>query len=98
MGRNMDFDLGKTVVLAMDCQSGIVSQYTKPHDGFIERCGSVLRAARAAGLLVVHVQIGFRPGLPEVGGRNKLFAGIKASPQRRSSYSELRPAEWSSRR
>jgi nicotinamidase-related amidase len=65
----------------MDCQSGIVSQYTTPQDGFIDRAAGVLKAARQAGLLVIHVQVGFRPGLPEVSGRNKLFGAIKASPQ-----------------
>lgn len=30
-------------------------------------------------MAVIHVQVGFRPGLPEVSDRNKLFAAIKAS-------------------
>jgi len=35
---------------------------------------------------VVHVQVGFRPGLPEISGRNKLFAGIKSSSQRQKLF------------
>lgn len=69
-----------TAVLAMDCQSGIVSQYVKPPDEFLGRASKVLGAARAAGLPVIHVRVGFRPGLPEIGERNKLFAAVKASP------------------
>ena len=70
----------------MDCQAGIVSVYAKPQDEFLERAAGVLRAARAAGLPVIHVQVGFRPGLPEVGSGNKLFAAIKSSPQHQQFF------------
>jgi len=63
----------------MDCQNGIVSVYTKPEGGFIERASKVLNAARDAGMTVIHVQVGFRSGLPEVSDRNKFFSTIKAS-------------------
>lgn len=74
-------DLARTAVLAMDCQAGIVSVYAQPPEEFAARAAGVLAAARKAGMLVIHIQVGFRPGLPEVGSRNKLFAAIKASPQ-----------------
>jgi nicotinamidase-related amidase len=70
----------------MDCQSGIVSVYTTPESGFIDRAAGVLRAARTAGLPVVLVQVGFRPGLPEVSSRNKLLASIKSSPQHQKLF------------
>ena len=70
----------------MDCQAGIVSVYAKPQDEFLARAAGVLRAARAAGLPVIHVQVGFRPGLPEVGSGNKLFAAIKSSPQHQQFF------------
>jgi len=63
----------------MDCQNGIVSVYTKPEGGFIERASKVLNAVRDAGMTVIHVQVGFRPGLPEVSDRNKFFGAIKTS-------------------
>jgi nicotinamidase-related amidase len=63
----------------MDCQTGIVSVYVKPESEFVERSSRVLDAARDAGMAVIHVQVGFRPGLPEVSDRNKLFAAVKAS-------------------
>lgn len=80
-GEEVTFDAAHTAVLAMDCQSGIVSIYAKPQQEFVERAPAVLRAARRAGMLVVHVQVGFRPGLPEVSSRNKLFAALKSSSQ-----------------
>jgi nicotinamidase-related amidase len=73
------FDPRHTALLAMDCQTGIVSVYAKSQDDFTIRASATLRAARTAGMLIVQVQVGFRPGLPEVSGHNKLFAAIKSS-------------------
>jgi nicotinamidase-related amidase len=80
------FDSAHTAVLAMDCQSGVVSVYTSPASGFLDRAAGVVRAARTAGMLVVHIQVAFRPGLPEVSSRNKLFAAFKSSPQRQKLF------------
>jgi nicotinamidase-related amidase len=46
----------------------------------------VLAASRRAGIKVIHIQVGFRPGLPEVSSRNKLFAGLKANPQHQQLF------------
>jgi nicotinamidase-related amidase len=73
------FDPSHTVVLALDCQTGVIAIYAKPQGDFITRVSNVLNAARAAGMAVIHVQVGFRPGLPEVSDRNKLLGAIKAS-------------------
>ena len=35
---------------------------------------------------MIFVQVGFRPGLPEVSGRNKLFASIKSSSQHQQVF------------
>jgi len=70
----------------MDCQAGIVSVYVKPAEEFLERASAVLGAARKANMPVIHIQVGFRPGLPEVGSRNKLFAAVKASPQHQQFF------------
>jgi isochorismate hydrolase len=72
-------DVAHTALVAMDCQAGILSIYAKPQEEFIERASHVLTAARNAGMPVIDVQVGFRPGLPEVSSRNKLFATIKSS-------------------
>jgi nicotinamidase-related amidase len=73
------FDHLHTALLAMDCQTGVVSVYAKAQDDFLKRASSVLRAARARGMLVVQVQVGFRPGVPEVSRQNKLLGAIKSS-------------------
>src|SRR4029453_2044310 len=86
----------QTGVLAMDCQSGIVAQYVKPPEEFLGRASKVLGAARAAELPVIHVRVGFRPGLPEIGERDKLFAAVKSSPQSQKLFDgpagEVHPA------
>jgi nicotinamidase-related amidase len=81
----MTFDIAHTAVLAMDCQAGIVSVYVK-EGGFIERAAGVVKAARTAGMPVVHIQVGFRAGLPEISRRNKLFATIKDNPQHQKLF------------
>jgi nicotinamidase-related amidase len=73
----------------MDCQSGIVSIYAKGQPEFIERAASVLRAARKTQMPIIHVQVGFRPGLPEVSARNKLFAAVKSSAQHQKLFEGL---------
>lgn len=76
-----------TAVLSMDCQSGIVSVYLKDDkEAFLGRVASVLNHARAAGMTLIHVQVGFRPGLPEVNSRNVLFGAIKSSPQHQKLF------------
>jgi nicotinamidase-related amidase len=80
------FDISKSAVLALDCQRGIVSIYAKPPEAFIDRASGVLHAARNAGILVIHVQVGFRTGLPEVSGRNKLLSALKSSPEHRKLF------------
>lgn len=86
MDTEMKFDIAHTAVLAMDCQAGIVSIYANPKEEFVGRASSVLRAARTVGMTVVLVQVGFRPGLPEVSDRNKFFAAIKSSSQHQSLF------------
>lgn len=76
-----------TAVLSMDCQSGIVSVYARDDkDAFLNRGVIVLNHARATGMMVIHVQVGFRQGLPEVSSRNLLFGAIKSSAQRQKLF------------
>ena len=86
MRTELSFDVVRTALLAMDCQTGIVSIYAKPPEEFLERAATVLRAARNTGMSIVHVQVGFRPGLPEVSSLNKLFAAIKSSSQHQKLF------------
>ncbi len=76
-------------VLTMDCQTGIVSIYTKDaKEAFLTRAASVLNHARAIGMTVIHVQVGFRPGFPEVSSRNALFGAIKSSVQHQKLFQD----------
>src|SRR5579863_4698653 len=86
MGTDISFDIARTAILALDCQAGVVSIYVQPPEEFLKRASGVLAAARQAGMPVIHVQVGFRPGLPEVGSRNKLFAGLKANVQHQQLF------------
>src|SRR5271166_5358099 len=79
----------RTAVLNLDCQAGLVSIYTKgDKDAFLDRAAGVLNHARASNMTVIHVKVGFRPGLPEVSSRNQLFGAIKVSPQHQSLFQE----------
>ena len=80
------FDPARTAVLAMDCQAAIVAAYVKPPEPYLERAVSVLAAARRARMAVIHVQVGFRPGMPEINARHGLFGTIKSDPQRQQMF------------
>lgn len=86
MATDISFDSARTAVLAMDCQAGVLSIYVQPLEDFLNRASNVLAAARTAGMKVIYVQVGFRPGLPEVSSKNKLFAGLKANPQHQQLF------------
>jgi nicotinamidase-related amidase len=79
-------DPARTAVLSMDMQTFIVSVYVKDQDEFLARVAGILQASRARGLTVLHVQVGFRPGLPEVNPRNQLFGAIKNSIQHQQIF------------
>jgi nicotinamidase-related amidase len=70
----------------MDLQTAIVSIYTKDQPDLVTRAAGVLKKARDRGLSVFHVQVGFRPGLPEISPRNLLFSSIKNSVQHQQIF------------
>jgi len=86
MPQQPPWDPARTAVLSMDLQSGIVSTYAKDRPGMLSQAASVLQRARSVGMRVIHVQVGFRPKLPEVGTRNPMFAALKASPQHQQFF------------
>jgi len=79
-------DPARSALLLMDFQAAIVSIYTKNDSALVERAASLLTGARNAGLTVIHVQVAFRPNLPEVSARNKLLSSIKNSAQHRQIF------------
>ena len=63
------------VLLVMDVQRAIVDRFAE--DGsYLDRLSGAIAAARGAGIPVVYVVIGFRPGHPEISPRNKTFSAL----------------------
>ncbi|HEY2858998.1 MAG TPA: isochorismatase family cysteine hydrolase [Terracidiphilus sp.] len=73
-------DLTHAALLSMDFHQSIVSIYTQGDDGLMDRAGGVMLAARDVSMPVIHVQVGFREGLPEISERNVLFSAVKTNP------------------
>lgn len=68
----------RTALLVMDVQHVVVARY--PDAGYLPRLRAAIDAARKAGVPVVYVTIGFRPGRPEIDPRNKTFGALAGRP------------------
>ena len=66
-----------SALLVMDVQRVVVDRF--PEAGYLPRLARATAAARAAGLPVIYVVIGFRPGFPEISSRNKTFGALASS-------------------
>ncbi|MFE6776722.1 cysteine hydrolase family protein [Streptomyces sp. NPDC057702] len=64
-----------SALLVMDVQQAIVD-IVDDGSGYLPRLRRAIDAARAADIPVIYVVIGFRPGFPEIGTRNKPLAAI----------------------
>ena len=73
------FDRPRTALLVMDLQADIVAMLGAEAAAVLERVAPLIEGARAAGVLVVYVVLGFRPGYPEVSARNVGFSTIAGS-------------------
>ncbi len=67
-------DAQRTALLIMDVQPGIVERLGDP--GLLERLAQAAAAARAAGMRVIFVKVGFRAGYPEISPRSPTFSRI----------------------
>jgi nicotinamidase-related amidase len=63
----------------MDVQDWVVDRLGDP--AMMDRVVAAVAAAREAGVRVIHVKVGFRPGYPEVSPRNKTFSQLVQSGQ-----------------
>lgn len=81
----MSFDPRRSAVLSMDLQAGVVSVYVKD-EGLIPRVAGLVDEARRAGLLIIHVKVGFRPNVPEASPRNRFLSAVKASPRHQEFF------------
>src|SRR6185503_3562155 len=79
-------DPNHSALLSMDLQSGVVSVYASNDEGLVTRAASVLQHGRRAGMTIIHVKVGFRPGVPEIHSRNMLLGAIKTSPQHQQLF------------
>jgi nicotinamidase-related amidase len=61
----------------MDVQTVVVDHYPDPT--YLPRLGEAISAARADGIPVIYVVVGFRPGFPEISTRNKMFGPLTRS-------------------
>ncbi len=87
-------DPRRTALLVMDFQRTIVERIAPDPAALLDRTARLLAAARAAGLRVIFVGVGFRDGYPEVSARNQSFATIRTTGAFLSSAagSEIHPA------
>ena len=69
----------RTALLVMDVQDGVVQRLGSPE--MLGRTAAAIAAARGAGVRVIYVQVGFRPGYPEISARNRTFSGLAQSGQ-----------------
>ncbi|HEX7659614.1 MAG TPA: isochorismatase family cysteine hydrolase [Pseudonocardiaceae bacterium] len=65
-------------LLVMDVQRGIVARYADDHE-YLPRLRKAIDGARAAGIPVIYVRVGFRAGHPEISARNKSFSAHAGS-------------------
>ncbi|MFJ8154126.1 cysteine hydrolase family protein [Streptomyces sp. NPDC094468] len=61
-------------LLVMDVQQAVTGRFAV--DDYLPRLAGAARAARAGGIPVIYVVVGFRPGYPEISPRNKTFAAV----------------------
>jgi len=66
----------KTAFLIMDVQPDIVKRLADP-ETYLKKITAAADEARRRQLPIVHVVVGFRPGLPEISTENKSFGAMK---------------------
>jgi nicotinamidase-related amidase len=83
----------RTALLVMDVQETIVARY--PDAGYLPRLRTAIDAARTAGLPVIYVQVGFRPGAPEVSPGNRMFGALagRVVDQPNEIHPDVRPQD-----
>jgi nicotinamidase-related amidase len=87
MAEGIELRAEATAVMCMDYQNGIVAAYSDGgQDELLSRASSMLEHARAKGMKVIYIHVGFRPGFPEVSSRNPLFSSIRSSPERQKMF------------
>lgn len=71
----LTIDRTRTALLLMDFQAEVIPMFERAAPA-VAHAAEVAAAARAAGLPVVYVTVGFRPGYPEIAPRNPTFTAM----------------------
>ena len=73
--------LAHAALLLLDFQNDILDRNLPGPEGnpVLERVAAVLAASRAVGLPVLHVVVRFRPGHPEISGRDAWRRGMRGT-------------------
>ena len=69
----------ETAVLCMDYQHDIASIIAEKQPEIFKQATETLQIARGMKMKVIYISVQFRPGYPEVGVHNKLFAALSQS-------------------
>ncbi len=72
-------EANRSALLVMDLQSDMVARLGERAAPLLERAAGVISAARKAGLPIIYIVVGFRPGYPEVSPRNPAFTTLSQS-------------------
>lgn len=68
--------MGKTALLVMDVQVGVVERYGDGSPPLLAALGRAVAAARQGGVAVVYVRVAFRDGTPEISPHNRTFSAL----------------------
>jgi nicotinamidase-related amidase len=79
MTDKLTLDPKTCALLVMDFQTAGVEMVPSDKDVLLARTATLVEAARKAGMKIIYVVVGFRPGYPEVSPRNHSFAPIRES-------------------
>jgi nicotinamidase-related amidase len=83
-------DSSSVALLVMDVQHGIAERYAD--DRLLGRLGAAVAAARAHVVPVIFVRVAFRPGYPEISGRNRSFAALREAGGLSEESAAIHPA------
>ena len=79
MTDKLTLDPKTCALLVMDVQTAVVEMVPSDKNALLARTAKLIEAARKAGMKIIYVVVGFRPGYPEGSPRNHSFAPIRES-------------------
>ena len=79
MTSSLSIDPRTSALLVMDVQTAIVEGFAADKTALLAWTTSLIEVVRKAGMKIIYVVVGFRPGYPEVSPRNHSFSPIRES-------------------